>query len=284
MPARRQLRASCRRGVGPRITGSIVANDAVTPARNASVVAIPLAPGVAELTIPFVALQSSGVWVADVCFQDCDDATRSALTAALVYISRGSCVGAVACSPPPAASLSKHCVARGSLVLRLAKQHCFGLNANSEQQSSASSRGCSRLARGETSGPRPLQQSDPPWRRLLLRQAKRAPRSGVLSCWSREAGRSSSGRVCAPSSQEVWDYCRAGLACASQGAGRGARGRRVMDAGARLTRACGWSRDLFSGARYAADQRSKGQRLASPVVCAARNEGARLVGPFVVWA
>jgi hypothetical protein len=41
--------------VGLRFTGSIVANDAVTPARDASVVAIPLSPGVAELTIPFVA-------------------------------------------------------------------------------------------------------------------------------------------------------------------------------------------------------------------------------------
>ena len=83
-------------------------------------------------TAATVALRSSGCWPADVCFHDCDNATRLALTAALVYIPRESCVGAVAWSQPPAANLSKHYVARGSLVLRLAKQHCFCLTANPE--------------------------------------------------------------------------------------------------------------------------------------------------------
>jgi hypothetical protein len=36
-------------------------------------------------TAECVALRSSGAWPADVCFHDCDNATRPALTAALVY-------------------------------------------------------------------------------------------------------------------------------------------------------------------------------------------------------
>ena len=77
------------------------------------------------------ALRSSGAWQADVCFHDCDNATRpgsdccSGLSPQVVR-------RPVAWSQPPAASLSKHYAARGSLVLGLAKQHCFCLNANSD--------------------------------------------------------------------------------------------------------------------------------------------------------
>ena len=84
-----------------------------------------------ELAIVFVALRSSGAWQADVCFHDCDNATRpgsdccSGLSPQVVR-------RPVAWSQPPAASLSKHYAARGSLVLGLAKQHCFCLNANSD--------------------------------------------------------------------------------------------------------------------------------------------------------
>ena len=114
------------------------AGQTIAPPRNQQ----PAATG------PGVALRSSGVWRADVCFHDCDNATRPVPTAALVYIRRESCVGAVACSEPPAGSLSKHCVARGWLVLRLAKQHCCCLGANSElHRLPHHSGGCSGLAR-----------------------------------------------------------------------------------------------------------------------------------------
>ena len=67
-------------------------------------------------------------------------------------LSRVACVGAVACSQRPAASLTKHCVASGSLVLRLAKQHSFCLNANSEVHRLPHHRGMQRSrARGRPS-------------------------------------------------------------------------------------------------------------------------------------
>jgi len=74
-------------------------------------------------------------------------------------IPHGSCVVAGDCSQPPDASLSKHCVARGSLVLRLAKQHYFCLGANSELHRLPHHRGdapVSRARRDEwsSSGPR----------------------------------------------------------------------------------------------------------------------------------
>ena len=64
-----------------------------------------------DATIATVALRSCGVRPADVCFHDCDNATRPDLTAALgrypprVVRRR---LDSVACSQPPAASLSKH--------------------------------------------------------------------------------------------------------------------------------------------------------------------------------
>ena len=73
----------------------------------------------------------------------------------------GSCVGAVACSQRSAVSLSKQCVAGGSPVLRLAKQHCFFLNANSELHLSRIIAGvdAASRARDETTGPRPIRES-----------------------------------------------------------------------------------------------------------------------------
>jgi hypothetical protein len=68
--------------------------------------------------------------VGDICFHDCDNATRPAVTAVLVYPPRAG-VGAAACSQPPAASPSKHYLAHGSLCLGPAKQHCFCPYANS---------------------------------------------------------------------------------------------------------------------------------------------------------
>ena len=63
---------------------------------------------------------------------------------------RASHVGAVACSQRPASSLSKHGVARGSLVLRLASSTASAQRNAELHRSPASPRGCSGLARGET--------------------------------------------------------------------------------------------------------------------------------------
>lgn len=86
---------------------------------------------------------------ANVCFRDCDNATRPALTAALVYLG-ASCVGAAACSRPEPACLSKHHAARGSLVLRFAKQDCFCLDASSELHRVPDHRGDTAISRPTT--------------------------------------------------------------------------------------------------------------------------------------
>ena len=78
-----------------------------------------------------VALRASGVGPTDACFRGCENTARSGLTAVPVYIPDGSCAGAVACSQPPAAGLSKHRLARVSLVVSQANQRRVGLNANS---------------------------------------------------------------------------------------------------------------------------------------------------------
>jgi hypothetical protein len=95
-------------------------------------------PAGMTLTVEIVALRVSGAWPADVCFHDCETATRPAQTATPVYprdcwtglppgrASAPSLAHTAGCEPEQAR------VARGSLVLRLAKQHCFFLNANSE--------------------------------------------------------------------------------------------------------------------------------------------------------
>jgi len=79
-----------------------------------------------------VALRKSDALPAHGCFHKLRQLDAAGLTVALVSSTGGSLVGVVACSQPPAARLSKHYVARGSLVLRLAKQQRFGLNANPE--------------------------------------------------------------------------------------------------------------------------------------------------------
>jgi hypothetical protein len=96
------------------------------------VVDIAFAPRVAASASAFVASRSRGVRPADVCFHDCDNATRPDLTAALVYIPPRVARGRRRLLTAVAASLSKHYVARGSLVLRVARRHCCCLGAHSE--------------------------------------------------------------------------------------------------------------------------------------------------------
>jgi len=104
------------------------------PCAGTGVIALPRPshPGrQSEFTIRFVPLRTSLVGSTDVCFRGCENTARSALIAVPVNIPDGSCAGAVACSQPAAAGLSKHRLARVSLVLPQAEQRRVGLNANS---------------------------------------------------------------------------------------------------------------------------------------------------------
>jgi hypothetical protein len=106
-----------------------------------------------------VALRSSAVGPADVCFHGRDDATLPALTAALIYPPR-VVRRRLRLLKPPAASRSKHCLARGSLVLRLgANSGCTDFCIIAEMQRSR--------ARRDTSGAPANQQS------ALARSSKR---------------------------------------------------------------------------------------------------------------
>ena len=107
-------------------------------------------------TAECVASRSSRVWPADGCFHDCDNATRPALTAALVYPPAGRV------SPRPPLTHSGRLRARASTT-SLAGRWCFALRS-STVSASAPAPSCTDCriiagmqrsrARGETSGPR----------------------------------------------------------------------------------------------------------------------------------
>jgi hypothetical protein len=148
---------------------------------------------------PFVALRSSGVWLADVCFHDCDNnATRPALTAALVYPPRvvrrrRRLLTAAGCEPEQALRRSRVAGAspREAALFPPRRQ----LRA---APTPASSRGCTGLARA-ASGPRPIREQ-------ALAECEQAPRPGVAAPppAERASGAESSAASCAPVNPIKW--------------------------------------------------------------------------------
>jgi hypothetical protein len=149
-------------------------------------------------TLRAVALRSCGVRPADVCFHDCDNATRPDPTAASVYIyiPRGSYVGTVACSHPPGCEPEQ--APRRSRVAGASPREAAlllpwrPLRAAPTPASSAGMHRC--RARGETSGPRPQQQRGRSAGRLSPAGECTTPVGGtggrVLCSWAASTARS----------------------------------------------------------------------------------------------